>query len=299
LRILIAGYGMVGSNLGKCLRLAGHIVVFHEINKARQLTAHEEGFGASDYNYMIGPGVINYDAVFICVPTPTVNGKQDLSMVEAALKTIAGFKNIAHPKLLFVKSTVLPGTMRKTVYPHFRRRFFSEEPSGYVLVSNPEFLTESDPINTILRKPIILGFNKKQLAKLHELYEFIAKLYPSPLFSQEWFTTSWDEAELTKYASNFILASRISAWNQINVIARKLKVSSKNIAFVLSEQSTIGKYGIYHGKAYSGHCLPKDNKALHAFTRDLGVQTSMLLGTNEMNDYMKLRYGENNEKYVW
>src|SRR5881296_1188321 len=100
MRVLIAGAGMVGLNLGQCLRLAGHTVVFHEINKARMETVKEEGFQALDYNYMIGPGTINFDAVFICVPTPTVNGKQDLSIVESALKTIASLKNIANPKYL-------------------------------------------------------------------------------------------------------------------------------------------------------------------------------------------------------
>jgi len=292
IKILIAGAGMVGLNLGKCLKLAGHDISFHEVNKGKLYELYLDGWKARDMyeeGYSNRGISINYDAIFICIPTPTENGKQDLTAVKQVAEMLSKIKNLANPKYLFVKSTVLPTTMRKVIYPLFKK-------SGYMLVSNPEFMAESDPINTILGGPLIFGFGENN----NNNDTFLMGLFPSPLFKQDYYTTTWETAELIKYTNNFLLASRISAWNQIKLIADKVKANSQYIAGILSQEPKIGEYGSHHGKAYGGNCLPKDNEALWQFAKKIGIKsTAMILGNKLMNEYMKLHHGENEAKYVW
>jgi UDPglucose 6-dehydrogenase len=291
MRICVIGAGMVGLHLGQCLGLAGHEVRFYDNNPAKMYSLGIEGYRKIELdNYTNGLVDIKTDTIFLAVPTPTINGKQDLSYIKNAVTMVSKIKNTANPKYLIVKSTVLPGTMRKVVAPIMKNK-------GYTLISNPEFLTESDPINTILNGQIIIGC--KDPKEDHGLEILRAELYTHPPFKWEAHYMSWEQAELLKYASNFLLASRISAWNQIKLIADKIKVSSKDIAFILSERPTIGKYGIYHGKAYGGHCLPKDTEALLSLAEDLNVTDDLLYSTIALNNHMKDKYGENNEKYVW
>jgi UDPglucose 6-dehydrogenase len=288
MRILIVGSGMVGGHLGQCLQLAEHDVYFYDNNLARMYSLITEGYKTRNLeSYTTGLADIKMDAVFICVPTPTTNGKQDISYVKSAVTMVSKIKNTVDPKYLIVKSTVLPGTMRKVVAPIMKNK-------GYDLISNPEFLTESDPINTILNGQLVFGTEDGKIDML-----FTQKLFPHPPFRNEEYIMKWEQAELLKYASNFLLASRISAWNQIKLIADKIKVDSKSIAYILSERSTIGKYGIYHGKAFGGHCLPKDNEALVSFAESIGVSPCLVIETLCINDAMKKKYGVNEEKYVW
>jgi UDPglucose 6-dehydrogenase len=289
MRILIVGAGMVGFHLGQCLKLAGHEILFYDISPAKMYdVSTNEGFPTRNLNnYINGLVDIQTDVVFICVPTPTTNGKQDISYVKSAVTMVSKIKNTINPKYLIVKSTVLPGTMRKVVAPIMKNK-------GYILISNPEFLTESDPINTILNGQLIFGTEDGKIDML-----FTPKLFPHPPFRNEEYIMKWEQAELLKYASNFLLASRISAWNQIKLIADKVGADSKSIAHILSERSTIGKYGMYHGKAFSGACLPKDNDALEAFANELKVPFDLIAATNLINGLIRSKYGDNKEKYVW
>src|SRR3989304_281838 len=292
MKILICGAGKVGLALGKCLKLADHDVDFHEISPSRMYELQLDGWKISDKtNYANGLVDLNRDAVFITVHTQTKTGEQDLTAVKNVVETLSKIKNNKEPRYLFMGSTVLPGTMRNVVYPLMKK-------SGYILVSNPEFMTEADPINTILGGPLIFGFDKDYDNHIRFI-EFFTDLFQHPLFKQDYYFTTWETAELIKYTNNFLLASRISAWNQIKLVADKIKVNSHSIAGILSQESTIGEYGSHHGKAFGLSCLPKDIEAFNGLAKKFNIPRDMIQATVGINEYMKNKFGVNESKYVW
>jgi UDPglucose 6-dehydrogenase len=94
-------------------------------------------------------------------------------------------------------------------------------------------------------------------------------------------------AELIKYTSNCCLASRISYWNEIFYICKKLGVDSNLVANIVSLDKRIGKYGTIHGKAFGGKCFPKDLQAFINFAEDFGVRPVLLKAVQEVNERIK------------
>ena len=156
---------------------------------------------------------------------------------------------------------------------------------------NPEFLTEisgtwskdkSLKRDFLTEDRIVIGeYDKKAGDALEKLYKPLEK----PIFR-----TDLKTAEMMKYASNCMLATKISYWNEIFLICKELGMDSQIIAYVIGLDSRIGEYGSVHGKAFLGKCLPKDLKAFIAFAEKFH-KPKLLKAVDAVNEEMKEEYG--------
>ncbi len=295
--ISIIGSGYTGSLLGKGLQKAGNKVIFYDINRDTVEKLHNEGY---DTTVDIKQAIEETDISFLCVPTPTKNGKIDLSYVKAAAESFANelkSKNTYH--LFVVKSTIVPTTTENFVKPIIEKVSGKKDGTDFGLCVNPEFLTQvhkttKDPelkawyennphaIKTFEDKAVIGSSDKKSGDILEDLF----KSLNIPIFR-----TDLKTAEMIKYAHNLNLASRISYWNEFLLICNSLGIDSKFVAEIVSQDSRIGKYGTVHGKAFGGACLPKDLESFIGFVKDLNVNSKLLDAVQEINNYIKGKYG--------
>jgi len=281
-RISIIGSGWVGMAIGKGFAELGNEIIFYDIvDKALPNFT-------KDINYAIE----NSDISFICVPTPTnEDGEIDLSYIKDAAKnigTILAEKDNYH--VMVVKSTVVPGTTEKVVIP-ILEKYTGKKAGEFGICMNPEFLTEiSGTWSTdegtkkdfFTEDRIVIGeWDKKAGDALDEIYEPLNK----PIFR-----TDLKTAEMLKYASNCMLAAKISYWNEIFLICKELGIDSRAIADVIGLDPRIGKYGTLHGKAFGGKCLPKDLKAFVAFAEEYH-KAKLLKVVDDINEEMKEKYG--------
>ena len=281
-RISIIGSGWVGTLIGKGFAELGNEIIFYDIvDKA-----------LPNFNKDINYAIENSDISFICVPTPTnEDGEIDLSYVKDAAKnigTILAEKDNYH--VIVVKSTVVPGTTEKVVIP-ILEKYTGKKAGEFGICMNPEFLTEisgtwSTDEDTkkdfFTEDRIVIGeYDKRSGDVLEEIYELLNK----PIFR-----TDLRTAEMIKYASNCMLAAKISYWNEIFLICKELGIDSRAIADVVGLDPRIGKYGTLHGKAFGGKCLPKDLKAFVAFAEEYH-KAKLLKVVDDINEEMKEKYG--------
>lgn len=281
-RISIIGSGWVGMAIGKGFAGLDNEIIFYDIVDKALLNF------TKDINYAIE----NSDISFICVPTPTnEDGEIDLSYVKDAAKnigTILAEKDNYH--VIAVKSTVVPGTTEKVVIP-ILEKYTGKKAGEFGICMNPEFLTEisgtwstdEDTKKDFFTEDriVIGGWDKKSGDVLEEIYEPLNK----PIFR-----TDLRTAEMIKYASNCMLAAKISYWNEIFLICKELGIDSRAIADVVGLDPRIGKYGTLHGKAFGGKCLPKDLKAFVAFAEEYH-KAKLLKVVDDINEEMKEKYG--------
>ena len=289
MNISIIGSGYVGFGLGKALKDFAD-VIFCDVNEKRVEELRERGLNATKD---IGHAVNNSFVSFVCVPTPTIDGKIDLSCIKSVSEEIGkALKNKGEYHLVVVKSTVIPGTSDSTVIPIIERFSGKKVNRDFGVCMNPEFLTEIHNSWTngdeFLRTPqteerIVIGESGKGAGDLLEnLYNPLNK----PIFR-----TDLKTAEFIKYASNCCLASRISFWNEMFLICEKFGIDSNYVAKVVGLDKRIGTYGTVHGKAFGGKCLPKDLKAFIGFSKSIGCNPILLNAVDEINEKMKRDYG--------
>jgi UDPglucose 6-dehydrogenase len=284
-RISIIGSGYVGTAIGKGFKQLGNEVIFYDVDEEKVKKLKEEGLNAtSNIDYVIK----NSEISFITVPTPSsTDGKIDLSYIKSASKFLAEslkFKKDYH--LVVIKSTVVPLTTEKVVKPILEEISGKKCGKDFGLAANPEFLTEihsswskdpSDARTFFTEERIVIGeFDKRSGDVLEELY----KPLNIPIIR-----TNLRTAELIKYASNCILASRIIPWYDFKPVCEKLGIDVQFVANVVAMDSRIGKYGsIITGKGYQGKCLPKDVKAFINFAKELGCNPVLLETIDKIND---------------
>ena len=282
-KISIIGSGWVGTIIGKGFSKLGYEVIFYDI----------VGKNLPNFTKDIDYAVDNSDISFICVPTPTNDkGEIDLSYIKEASKNIG--KALAsqqkyHP--VVVKSTVVPRTTEDVVIPILEKYSGKKAGEDFGVCMNPEFLTEisgtwsSDKDcnkDFFSEDRIVIGeYDKRSGDILERIYK--------PLNSTI-FRTDLKTAEMIKYASNCMLATKISYWNEIFLICEKLGIDSQEIANIAAMDPRIGKYGTVHGKAFGGKCLPKDLKAFISFA-DRYREPKLLKAVDEVNEKMRRRYG--------
>lgn len=280
-KISIIGSGWVGTAIGKGLAEMGKEVIFNDIVDKDLLNF------TKDTNYAIE----NSDISFICVPTPTENDGIDLSYIEEASKNIGkalAKKDDYH--LVVVKSTVTPTTTEKIVIPILEK--YSGKRAGEIGVCmNPEFLTEIEGSWTeykgykkdfFTEDRIVIGkYDMRSGDVLEEIYKPLNK----PIFR-----TDLKTAEMIKYASNCMLATKISYWNEIFLICKKLDIDSRKVADIVALDPRVGKYGTIHGMAFGGKCLPKDLKAFVSFAEKC-KEPRLLKAVDDINEEMKKEYG--------
>jgi UDPglucose 6-dehydrogenase len=283
MKISIIGSGWVGTAVGRGLAELGNEIIFYDIVD-KDLPKFTQ-----DLDYAIENSIV----AFICVPTPTNDdGEIDLSYVKEVSKDIGvavANKNSYH--LVVVKSTVVPQTTEKVVIPILEKHTMKKAGVEFGVCMNPEFLTEisgswSKDMGTkkdfFTEDRIVIGeYDTKSGDVLEELYKPLNK----PIFR-----TDLKTAELIKYTSNCMLATKVSYWNEIYLICDRLGIDSKAVADIVARDPRIGKYGSVHGKAFGGKCLPKDLKAFISFAEKYR-DTRLLKAVDAINEEMKANYG--------
>jgi len=182
-------------------------------------------------------------------------------------------------QIILIKSTVTPGTMKNIVLPILEKNSKKKAGKEFGLISNPEFLQESNAIrDTIFPHAVVLGgYNTKYMKKAKN---FFSKLHPkTPII-----ITNHQTAEMVKYANNSFLATKISFINQLSNICQNIpEANIDDIAKTIGLDPRIGKLFLNAGPGYGGSCLPKDMKALINFARDVGVKPVLLNAVEEIN----------------
>ncbi len=279
--ISIIGSGYIGEIVGKGFLSVKHNVTFYDIVDR----------GLPNFTKDIALALKDSDVSFICVPTPTKNNVIDLCIIKEVTEKIGKVLSVSRGyHLLVVKSTVVPTTTQNIILPILKK--YRKIGADLGICNNPEFLTQSSCtwtndaqyIKTFFSEDrIIIGENDKKSGDiLEELYKPLNK----PVFRTD-LTTS----EMIKYASNCMLATKISYWNEIFLVCRALNLNSDTVASIVSMDTRIGKYGSIHGKAFGGACLPKDLKAFINFASKYH-DVKLLKAVDEINGEMEKKYGK-------
>tara|TARA_B110000503_G_scaffold24161_1_gene38002 strand:- start:446 stop:1738 length:1293 start_codon:yes stop_codon:yes gene_type:complete len=221
----------------------------------------------------------NADLIFIAVGTPTRrgDGHADLKYVYAAATQIA--EHLRGYTLVVDKSTVPVGTARQV------KRVIAETNPGadFDVASNPEFLREGSAINDFMRPDrVVLGVETARAeALLRELYR------PLYLMEAPFLITDLESAELTKYAANAFLATKISFINEVAQLCEKTGADVHAVARGMGLDGRIGKKFLHAGPGYGGSCFPKDTLALIRMAQDAGSSSRIIEAVVATNDAQK------------
>jgi UDPglucose 6-dehydrogenase len=228
--------------------------------------------------------ILNTSITFIAVGTPSKSdGNIDLLYIKSSAREIGkALKEKKQYHLVVVKSTVIPGTTENVVRPIIEKFSSKQCERDFGICVNPEFLREGSAIDDTLHPDrIIIGeIDRKSGDVLEALYrDFYGKEIP-PLIR-----TNLPTAELIKYANNAFLATKISFINQIASICEKIPgVDVTDVAKGIGLDERIGSMFLNAGLGYGGSCLPKDVKALIAFSKKLGIKPTLLSAVNKVNE---------------
>ncbi|APG05270.1 UDP-glucose 6-dehydrogenase [Luteibacter rhizovicinus DSM 16549] len=301
MKVTIFGTGYVGLVTGTCLAEMGNHVVCVDVDagkvdrlKAGDIPIYEPGLepmvvrnhgdGRLDFTTDAVPAVGHGEVVFIAVGTPPdEDGSADLQYVLAVAKTIGD--NIDRYTVVVNKSTVPVGTadrVRGAVSARLQARGV-EIP--FDVVSNPEFLKEGDAVEDCMRPDrIIVGASSpKAIAVLRKLYAPFNRNHDRMVVMDE------RSAELTKYAANAMLATKISFMNEIANIAEHVGADVELVRQGIGADPRIGYHFIYPGAGYGGSCFPKDVQALARTAHAVGYDARLLDAVEAVNNSQKSR----------
>ena len=298
MKITVFGCGYVGLVSSACFADLGHKVCCFDIdsNKIKKLKSGEIDIYEPGLQEMVLSNQKNRrlkfssnldetvkfsDFIFICVGTPEkTDGSADLKFVKSAVSDIAS--KINKSKVLVIKSTVPPGTGKEIQNIFYD--LLSKKDIFVRVASNPEFLREGSAIKDFLNPDrVIIGIQHK------ELQSRFNKLYSSWHFKDKLIFMDTLSSELTKYASNAMLATKISFINEIANISDLIGADIDFIKKGLAADKRIGSSFINPGAGYGGSCFPKDLKALISEANDLGYKPKLLKATDAVNKSQKLK----------
>lgn len=304
MKVTIFGTGYVGLVTGACLAEMGNHVVCVDIDagkverlKKGDIPIYEPGLepvvkrnhasGQLDFTTDPAPGIAHGQVVFIAVGTPPdEDGSADLKYVLSVARTIG--EHIDRYTVVVNKSTVPVGTadrVRDAIAAELAKRGVSIE---FDVVSNPEFLKEGDAVEDCLRPDrIIIGSSSERAIGV------LRKLY-APFNRNHDRTVVMDErsAELTKYAANAMLATKISFMNEIANIAERVGADVELVRQGIGSDPRIGYHFIYPGAGYGGSCFPKDVQALERTARGVGYSARLLGAVESVNHDQKTKLFE-------
>ncbi|MEY8861411.1 UDP-glucose/GDP-mannose dehydrogenase family protein [Tenacibaculum singaporense] len=313
MNITVIGTGYVGLVSGTCFSEMGNKVTCvdidqEKINKLHQgiIPIYEPGLEKMVlknvekqnlfFTTKLEEAIEETEIVFIAVGTPMgEDGSADLQYVLAVAKEIGQKMNL---RLIVVdKSTVPVGTADKvkaTIQAELDKRNVKIE---FDVVSNPEFLKEGDAINDFMKPDrVVIG------AETDYAFEKMRQLYTPFTMSHERFIgMDVRSAEMTKYAANAMLATKISFMNEMANICERVGADVNNVRAGIGSDSRIGYSFIYPGAGYGGSCFPKDVKALKKIAKENGYEAQLIRSVEEVNNRQKFvvaekiikRFGEN------
>jgi UDPglucose 6-dehydrogenase len=295
-RICVMGSGYVGLVSGACLADFGNAVVCVDIDEPRidrlragEMPIYEPGLeelmtrnrerGRLSFSTDVAFAIKSSDIVFICVGTPSQpSGEVDMSFVHAAARSIGQY--MEDYKIIVNKSTVPVGTGDEVgaiiaeVHPN----------ADIDVVSNPEFLREGSAIDDFMHPDrVVIGASSRRA--LEAVIDVYRPLYQSDV---PMVLTDVQSAEMIKYASNAMLAAKISFINEIANICEAFDADVTAVARGMGLDERIGPRNLYAGAGYGGSCFPKDVQGLAATARKAGVDAPVVQAIDKSNVQQRL-----------
>jgi UDPglucose 6-dehydrogenase len=309
IHVTIVGTGYVGLVTGTCLAGSGNQVTCLDIDAAKvarmqagecpifepgleELMQHNAQAGRLHFTTDKQAAYANAHIVFLCVGTPTASdGHADLSYILQAAadigRAIEASPGVtgsgAHevPKIIVIKSTVPVGTNTRV-----QAAIAAHTSKPFLMASNPEFLKEGAAVEDF-RHPdrVVLGVDNPTAGRiLHELYE------PFTHRERPIFTMDIRSAEMVKYASNCMLATKISFINEIAGLCEAFAADVDQVWEGMTADSRIGKKFLYPGLGYGGSCFPKDVQAAVAMGREANQPANLLAQVHATNQQQRIRF---------
>ncbi len=309
MKMTIIGTGYVGLVAGTCFSEMGNDVWCIDIDKNRienlekgiipiyekgldQLVKKNFNEGRLHFSTELEDGFNDSTFVFIAVGTPpNEDGSADLQHVLKVAEIIGSQLN--DYKVIINKSTVPVGTAEK-VRDVIRQKLSERNVSvDFDVVSNPEFLKEGDAVNDFMSPDrVIIGSSSKKAQNLmYDLYSVFFKQHPRIIFMDE------KSAEISKYASNAMLATKISFMNDMANFCEKAGADIEMVRLGIGADKRIGYSFIYPGIGYGGSCFPKDVKAIIRTAKDLNYEMKVLNAVEDVNNAQKYRIYDKIREY--
>jgi UDPglucose 6-dehydrogenase len=303
-KVAVVGTGYVGLVVGACLAETGNDIACADVDarkidglKQNRLPIYEPGLeplvarnqreGRLQFTTDVGAAIERSDIVIIAVGTPPdEDGSADLQHVLAVARTIGQHMNSS--KTVITKSTVPVGTAEKV-----RAEVAKHTKTPFHVCSNPEFLKEGAAVEDFMKPDrVILGVDSPESAKLlEELYAPFVRT-GNPLIFMD-----LPSAEMTKYAANAMLATRISFMNQVARLCEAVGADVTLVRKGIGSDRRIGPAFLFPGPGYGGSCFPKDVQALLRMGQARGVSLDILEAVEAANDRQKRLLFEKLERH--
>lgn len=304
MKITVFGSGYVGLVTGACLADVGNQVLCMDVDPRKieqlqqgiipiyepgleEMVKDNQAAGRLSFTTDVKQAVDFGLFQFVAVGTPPdEDGSADLKYVLAVAKSIA--EHMSDYKVVIDKSTVPVGTADKVKNVISQVLAERGEQLEFDVVSNPEFLKEGSALDDFMKPDrIIIGTDNPRTAEL------LKALYsPFNRSRERVITMDIRSAELTKYAANAMLATKISFMNELANLAERLGADIEQVRHGIGSDSRIGYSFIYPGCGYGGSCFPKDVKALERTAQEMGYHAELLSAVENVNDRQKQRLFE-------
>lgn len=309
MKVSIFGTGYVGLVTGACLADVGHDVICVDVDETKVaklnqgiIPIYEPGLehvvstnfqnGNLRFTTNAEEAIAHAKLQFIAVGTPPdEDGSADLQYVLKVAETIAQY--MTDEKIIIDKSTVPVGTADKVSAKIAEVLTQRSLDIPYDVVSNPEFLKEGAAVGDFMKPDrIVVGIsNELSRAPLKELYAPFNRNHDKVLFMDV------RSAELTKYAANAMLATKISFMNEMANLAELLGADIESVRIGIGSDPRIGYHFIYPGAGYGGSCFPKDVQALTKIAADVGYDAELVKAVENVNNRQKHRLFEKLSAY--
>lgn len=303
MKLTVVGTGYVGLVTGTCFADMGNDVWCVDIDEKKidnlkkgiipiyepgleEMVKRNHAEGRLRFTTNLQEGLKESLMVFIAVGTPPgEDGSADLQYVLQVASDIG--QNIEKYTIVIDKSTVPVGTANKVkakIIEELEKRGKNEIEVD--VVSNPEFLKEGDAVEDFMRpERVIVGTDNVRTAEiLRELYD------PFTRRDERFYVMDIHSAELTKYAANAMLATRISFMNEVSQLCEVTGADIEMVRKGLGSDSRIGKSFLYAGLGYGGSCFPKDVKALIRTSNEYGIDCNLLTAVEDVNKRQRMKF---------
>ena len=295
MKIAVVGTGYVGLVSGTCFAETGNTVTCIDIDKSKvdklsngEITIYEPGLekiflrnlkeGRLKFTTNLAEGVADAKIIFLALPTPPgEDGSADLKYVLGVAKDLGNI--LTDYKVIVDKSTVPVGTADKV-----HAAIAANAKVEFDVVSNPEFLREGVAVDDFMKPDrVVIGTSSERAKKLMgELYAPYVRQGNPVIFMDE------KSAELTKYAANSFLATKISFMNEIAQLCERLGADVDMVRKGIGSDDRIGKRFLFPGIGYGGSCFPKDVQALIKSSEEVNYDFQILKAVEEVNEAQKL-----------
>ncbi|KAA9039227.1 UDP-glucose/GDP-mannose dehydrogenase family protein [Ginsengibacter hankyongi] len=302
--IAVIGTGYVGLVTGTCFAETGNMVTCVDIDEQKvkklssgKVTIYEPGLekifernekeGRLKFTTSLQEGIKDAKIIFLALPTPPDgDGSADLKYVLRVAKDLGGLLERGDYKIIIDKSTVPVGTadrVNNTILQSLIERNIDNPQDLFDVVSNPEFLREGVAVEDFMKpNRVIIGTDSEKAKKiLGELYAPFVRQGNPVIFMDE------RSAELTKYAANSFLATKISFMNEIAQLCERFGADVDMVRRGMGSDERIGKRFLFPGIGYGGSCFPKDVQALAKSAKQAGYDFKILEAVMEVNENQK------------